>query len=74
MNVNNIYSVAKTPQTRSFAKTVTWRGLATVITGVIAYLYTGELGTASEITLTAAAVLTVAYYFHERFWLWIRGK
>ena len=74
MNVNNIYSVAKNPQTRSFAKTVTWRVLATVITGVIAYLYTGELGTAREITLTAAAVLTVAYYFHERFWLWIRGK
>jgi uncharacterized membrane protein len=74
MNVNNIYSVAKNPQTRSFAKTVTWRVLATLITGVIIYLYTGELGKASEITLTAAAVLTVAYYFHERFWLWIRGK
>ena len=74
MNTRIIFSIAKNPQVRPFAKTVTWRLLATLITGVIAYLYTGELGTASEITLTAAVLLTIAYYFHERLWLWLRGK
>jgi len=57
---------------RSATKTIVWRVLATVITGVVVYLYTGQLGESTKITLTAAVILTVAYYLHERFWAWLK--
>ncbi|MEK7650002.1 MAG: DUF2061 domain-containing protein [Patescibacteria group bacterium] len=74
MNTNNLVAVAKNSQTRAVAKTITWRILATLITGIVVYLYTGEFGQASKITLTAALILTVAYYLHEEFWQWIRRR
>ena len=49
-------------------KTIVWRVLATIITGVVVYLYTGKLAESSKITITAAIILTIAYYFHELFW------
>ncbi len=54
---------------RAIAKTVTWRVVATVVTGVIVYLFTGELAEASKVTLVAAVVLTILYYFHEELWM-----
>ena len=57
---------------RSLKKTIVWRVLATIITGVVAYLYTGQLGESSKITITAAVALTITYYFHERFWAWLK--
>jgi len=74
MNTNDLTSVAKNSQTRAIAKTITWRILATLITGVVVYLYTGEFGEASKITLTAALILTVAYYLHEEFWQRMRRR
>jgi len=53
---------------RSLVKTITWRVIATAITLVTVYAFTGELREATTITLTAAALLAVGYYFHERFW------
>lgn len=53
---------------RAIAKTVTWRVVATVVTGVVVYLFTGEFAEASKATLVAAVVLTILYYFHEEFW------
>ena len=53
---------------RSLLKTIVWRILATMITFVVVYTFTGSLGDASTITLTAAALLAVGYYFHERVW------
>ncbi len=53
---------------RSIVKTVVWRVLATLITFITVYTFTGEIGPATTITLTAAALLAVGYYLHERFW------
>ena len=53
---------------RSLTKTVTWRAIATLITLGTIFAFTGELGKATTITLSAAALLAVGYYFHERFW------
>ena len=61
-------------QTSSILKTVSWRISATIITGLVVFLYTGELAKSSEITLTAAIILTLAYYLHERFWIRIRMR
>lgn len=66
-------AIANNPRKRTFAKTVTWRILATILTAIVVFAYTGELNDTSKITLTAAVILTMFYYVHEKFWLWLRN-
>ncbi|HBT91865.1 MAG: hypothetical protein UV57_C0028G0015 [Parcubacteria group bacterium GW2011_GWD2_43_10] len=58
----------------SLAKTVSWRIIATMITWAVVFLFTGEVQESTIITLSSATILMVVYYFHERFWNWIRIK
>jgi uncharacterized membrane protein len=44
--------------------------VATLTTGIIAYLVTGELGAAALIGGVEFFVKFVIYYFHERAWQW----
>lgn len=53
---------------RSIKKTITWRIIATIITGIIIFSFTGKLSEASYITIVNAIALTIVYYLHERFW------
>ncbi len=53
---------------RSLAKTIIWRVIATLITWGTIYLYTGQIGESTKITLVAAFVGMVAYYIYERIW------
>jgi uncharacterized membrane protein len=53
---------------RSLTKTIVWRIVATLITLVVVFLFTGELQQATNITLVVAALLAVGYYFNERIW------
>lgn len=53
---------------RSLVKTLVWRIIGAGITMVVVYLFTGSFTQASTITVTAAAVLAVGYYVHERAW------
>jgi len=53
---------------RSLSKTIIWRVIATLITLVVVYLFTGELKQATTITLVVASILAVGYYVHERVW------
>ena len=53
---------------RSIVKTVVWRVIATAITMVVVYLFTGSINQASTITVTVAAILAGGYYLHERVW------
>ena len=53
---------------RTLVKTLVWRVSATLITFITVYVFTGELSRATNITLAAAALLAVGYYFHERLW------
>ena len=57
-----------TSQMRSFKKMISWRIIATLITGMVVFLYTGHLANATYITLTSAFVLMIFYYIHERVW------
>ncbi len=59
-------------QTRSISKAVTWRIIAAVITGTIVFAYTGKLKETGEIVIAAEITLTLVYYLHERFWIWLR--
>ncbi len=58
----------KESHTRSFAKGITWRFIATSITMTVAYLLTGDM----EVMLATGAIDVVAkllfYYMHERAW------
>jgi uncharacterized membrane protein len=70
MNMSKFFStIVADEERRALAKTVTWRIVATVVTGIVVYFFTGELAEASKATLTAAAILTVLYYFHEELWM-----
>ena len=57
---------------RPIIKTVSWRIIAMIITGAVVYAYTGEIKKSGEISIVAGLILTLVYYLHERFWVWIR--
>lgn len=60
---------------RSIAKTVSWRIMATFITGAVTFLLTGRLDFAVTVGVADTLVKFFLYYFHERMWTRIRfGK
>ena len=58
----------KETNTRSIAKAISWRVIATTITFSIAYLLTGEVTTALEIGALDMVFKLISYFFHERIW------
>ena len=65
------FSVCET-KARSLVKTVVWRIIATLITWLTIYAYTGQFGESTKITLVAAFIAMIAYYIYERIWNLIR--
>lgn len=55
-------------RTRSLAKAISWRIVATIITLSAVWFYTGAIIVSLESTLAIAIISTIAYYFHERAW------
>ena len=53
---------------RSIAKTISWRVVATVITGIVTYILTGRLDFAVTVGLADTLVKFFIYYVHERMW------
>jgi len=53
---------------RSVAKAISYRLFATSLVFGIALLYTGNLGNAAKIGVSAAVAKTALYYFWERLW------
>ncbi|MCR4309134.1 MAG: DUF2061 domain-containing protein [Deltaproteobacteria bacterium] len=53
---------------RSIAKTISWRVVATIITGVVTYFLTGRLDFAVTVGLADTFVKFFIYYAHERIW------
>jgi len=53
---------------RSILKTISWRTLATITTGIVVYIFTGQLFLAISIGSIEVIVKIVLYFFHERFW------
>lgn len=56
---------------RSLAKALSWRIVGLVTTSIIAYMVTGQLGTAAVIGGIEFVVKFFIYYGHERMWAWI---
>jgi uncharacterized membrane protein len=57
---------------RSFAKALSWRVFATIITGSVAYVMTGKAGVALQIGLIDTFIKVFVYFAHERLWQRVR--
>lgn len=53
---------------RSLAKAISWRILATLITGTIVYLLTGRGEFAATVGLVDTTLKFAVYFAHERAW------
>lgn len=57
---------------RSILKTVSWRLVATLITGAVTFALTGRIDFAITVGLADTFVKFFLYYVHERMWSRIR--
>ncbi len=53
---------------RSITKTVTWRTVAFIITGIVSYVFTGNFFVSAAIAGVDSVAKLFSYYFHERVW------
>jgi uncharacterized membrane protein len=53
---------------RSMAKAVSWRIVATMVTMLLVFAFTGSLVVSSSVGLTELVSKIVIYYLHERVW------
>ena len=58
----------------SFAKSITWRVLATLTTVGIAYFVTQDTAIALQIGTIEFLAKLVVYYLHERAWLMLPNR
>jgi uncharacterized membrane protein len=59
-------------QRRSILKAVSWRVVATILTGVVTFVVTGRFDVAVTVGLGDSIVKFFTYYLHERMWSKIR--
>ena len=55
-------------KSRSLAKAVSWRVLATITTAFLVYITTGELSLAFAVGAMEVVAKFALYYIHERVW------
>lgn len=53
---------------RHIAKAITWRIIASLTTGIIAWVMTGKMELGMSIGALDVIIKLVLYYFHERAW------
>lgn len=56
-------------QKRSIVKSLSYRAFGTLVTMVVAWLVTGQLGNAMVVGLGDSAAKIFLFYFHERLWM-----
>lgn len=54
--------------TRSIAKGVTWRIVASLTTMVVVFVITGDIALMASVGFVDVTFKIVFYYMHERFW------
>ena len=60
---------------RSITKALSWRFIATLVTFLVAWLFTGTVEVACKIGVLDTLIKLAAYYYHERAWMKLRfGK
>jgi uncharacterized membrane protein len=53
---------------KTFIKTVTWRIVATIVSFLVMFAMTGEIGTATTLTIAIMGSNTLAYFVYELVW------
>ncbi len=53
---------------RTIAKTLTWRVIATLTTIVVVYFFDNDMKSSIVIGITANSIKLFMYYIHERLW------
>ena len=53
---------------RSIVKMLTYRAILTALLAIISWIFTGNLGQATVITIVFSVSATAIYYLHERVW------
>ena len=53
---------------RTIAKTISWRILASLTTILLVWIFSGDFTIAISVGLVEALLKMVIYYFHERLW------
>lgn len=59
---------------RSIVKMLTYRAILTALLAIISWIFTGNLGQTTVITIVFSVSATVIYYIHERVWNASNGK
>ncbi len=55
-------------RSRSIAKALTWRVIATLTTASLAYIFTEDVGVAIKVGAFDVVIKLAFYYLHERGW------
>lgn len=53
---------------RSVIKMLTYRAILTALLAVISWIFTGDIGQTTVITIVFSISATAIYYIHERLW------
>lgn len=53
---------------KAFKKTITWRCICLVTTGLVGYAITGSATIGAAISITYNVIMSVLYWLHEKFW------
>lgn len=53
---------------RSIVKMLTYRAILTALLAIISWIFTGNLGQTTVITIVFSVSATAIYYLHERVW------
>lgn len=61
-------SEAHSTRARSLTKAISWRVVATAVTWVVVFAFTGEVAETTGIAAVSAGILVIIYYIHERLW------
>jgi len=59
---------AKKSRIRHFAKTITWRIIASITTFILAYVFTQNITKSLWLMGTEMVLKLLLYYYHERVW------
>ena len=65
---DNISTITSEKNTRSLAKTISWRFIATLTTIFLIYLFTKNLTISLGVGVVEILSKMILYYFHERTW------
>ena len=64
--------IMRDTRARTFAKALSWRAIAFVITVVVTWVVTRQVAIAASVGLADTIIKVGAYYVHERLWLRVR--